>query len=118
MEKLLQQIESYKQEIGSYNATTPEEVENFRIKYLGTKGLVKAVMGEMKNVPGDQRKEFGLILNAFKIFAEERYESLKNNTSNSEQESAANYDWSLPADPVTVGTRHPLSIVRNQIVSI
>ncbi|MDB5190764.1 MAG: phenylalanyl-tRNA synthetase alpha chain, partial [Segetibacter sp.] len=41
-----------------------------------------------------------------------------NNTSNSEQESAANYDWSLPADPVTVGTRHPLSIVRNQIVSI
>ena len=52
-------------------------MEAFRIKYLGTKGIVKAVMGEMKNVPDENKKEFGQILNGFKIFAEERFEALK-----------------------------------------
>ena len=73
MEQLLQQIELYKQDISNYTATTAQEVEAFRIKYLGTKGLVKDVMGEMKNVPNDQKKQFGLILNEFKLFAEVGY---------------------------------------------
>jgi len=118
MEELLQQIEVYKQEIGAYEAKTAEALEAFRIKYLGTKGIVKAVMGEMKNVPNEKKKEFGQILNAFKIFAEERYEALKETSTSSDQTTASNIDWSLPGDPIPVGTRHPLSIVRNQIVSI
>ena len=117
MEQLVQQIEAYKQEIKLFEAKTPEAVEEFRIKYLGTKGLVKAVMGEMKNVPNEQKKAFGQVLNEFKLFAENKYESLKENHQ-PEASSQQQIDWSLPGDPVTPGTRHPLSIVRNQIVSI
>jgi phenylalanyl-tRNA synthetase alpha chain len=118
MEELLQKIDEYKNEISVFEAPDEEAAETFRIKYLGTKGIVKAVMGEMKTVPAESRKEFGLILNAFKILAEEKYETLKSGASTSQQQSTNNMDWSLPGDNVPVGTRHPLSIVRNQIVSI
>ena len=77
MEQIVQQIEQYKQEMQAFEATTHDQVEAFRIKYLGTKGLVKTVMGEMKNVPNEQKKAFGQILNEFKEFAEARYTSLK-----------------------------------------
>ena len=117
MEQLLQQLEQYKQEIAAAEAKTPEAVEDFRIKYLGTKGLLKTVMGEMKNVPNERKKEFGQILNEFKQFVENKYETLKEATVESSS-ALANIDLSLPGDPVLVGTRHPLSIVRNQIVSI
>ena len=118
MDELLQQIEVHKQEMSAYEASSAEALEAFRIKYLGTKGIVKAVMGEMKNVPNEQKKEFGQMLNAFKIFSEERYEALKQSSTSIPQASSSNIDWSLPGDNVPVGTRHPLSVVRNQIVSI
>ncbi len=104
--------------MSSYKALTADELENFRIKFLGTKGIVKSVMGEMKNVPHENKKEFGLILNAFKIYTEEQFERLKEAFSSNGQQTAADIDWSLPGDPVPVGTRHPLSIVRNQMISI
>ena len=99
MEALLQRIEALKMEMGSFVATTADDTEAFRIKYLGTKGLVKEVMGEMKNVPGDKKKEFGQLLNEFKLFAEAKYTE-------------------LPGDPLRTGSRHPISLVRNQVVSI
>ncbi|MBV9987258.1 MAG: phenylalanine--tRNA ligase subunit alpha [Chitinophagaceae bacterium] len=117
MEQLLQQIALYRSEIAAAEAGTPEAVEEFRIKWLGTKGLVKAVMAEMKTVPADRKKEFGQILNDFKLFVEEKYEALKQNNSRL-QTPDSRLDWSLPGTPIPVGTRHPLNIVRNQIVSI
>ncbi len=117
MEQLLQQIELYKQEIAASEAADTEAVEAFRIKYLGTKGLVKTVMGEMKNVPNDQKKAFGQILNDFKLFTENKFEELKELTASSQQTTVA-IDLSLPGSPVAIGTRHPLSIVRNKMVSI
>ena len=77
MEQLLQKIETFKTEISSFVATKTEEAEAFRIKYLGSKGLVKEVMGEMKNVAADKKREFGQLLNEFKLFAEAKYEELK-----------------------------------------
>ena len=74
MEALIQQIETITKEIQNTVATTSAEVEAFRIKYLGTKGLVKNMMGEMKSVSNEQKKEFGQILNAFKVAAEENAE--------------------------------------------
>ena len=119
MEQLLQQIETYRAEIGAAAAATPEAVEEFRIKYLGTKGLVKSIMGEMRNVPNERKKEFGQVLNDFKLFVEAKYETLKEqNAGNGLQNAKSTIDWSLPGDPIPVGTRHPLNIVRNQIVSI
>jgi len=118
MEQLVQQIEAYRQEIAAFEAATPAAMEEFRIKWLGTKGLVKTIMGEMKNVPNDRKKEFGQVLNDFKLFVENKYEALKGNNSKPQTQNSKLIDWSLPGDPVPVGTRHPLSIVRNQIVAI
>ena len=118
MDELLQQIENYKQEISAYNASTKDELETFRIKFLGTKGIVKSVMAEMRNVPNESKKEFGLILNSFKVFAEEKFGKLQETFSANGKETASDIDWSLPGDPVSAGTRHPLSVVRNQMVSI
>jgi phenylalanyl-tRNA synthetase alpha chain len=84
---------------------------------LGTKGLVKQIMGEMKNVPVEQKKEFGQILNAFKIVAEEKLEVLLA-ALGEQDETNATIDTTLPGDPILVGTRHPLNLVRNQMVSI
>lgn len=117
MEALLQQIEGYKQEIAAADATNAEMAEAFRIKWLGTKGLVKAIMCEMKNVPNEQKKAFGQILNDFKLFTETKYETLKANTA-ADIATGPSIDLTLPGDAIAVGTRHPLNIVRNQIVAI
>ena len=117
MEQLLAQIESIQKEIAATVAKTTAEVEAYRIKYLGTKGLVKQIMGEMKNVPVEQKKEFGQILNAFKIVAEEKLEVLLA-ALGEQDETNASIDTTLPGDPISVGTRHPLNLVRNQMVSI
>jgi len=114
----VQQIEGYRKEIAAAEAATPEAAEAFRIRYLGTKGLVKSIMGEMKQVPAEQRREFGQILNDFKLFVENKYESLKEGVSGQQSSDSGLSDRSLPGDSVPVGTRHPLNIVRNQIVSI
>ncbi len=117
MEPLIQQIQTITQEIQNTVATTSAEVEAFRIKYLGTKGLVKNMMGEMKSVPNEQKKEFGQILNAFKVAAEEKLEALVAALGDTSTLDAS-IDTSLPGDEFTVGTRHPLNLVRNQMVSI
>ena len=117
MEQLLAQIESIQKEIAATVANTTADVEAYRIKYLGTKGLVKQIMGEMKNVPVEQKKEFGQILNAFKIVAEEKLEVLLA-ALGEQDETNASIDTTLPGDPISVGTRHPLNLVRNQMVSI
>ena len=117
MEALVQQIETITREIQNTQAKTSAEVEAFRIKYLGTKGLVKNMMGEMKSVPPEQKKEFGQILNAFKLAAEEKLEQLLATISDTNTIDSS-IDISLPGDEFTVGTRHPLNLVRNQIVSI
>lgn len=118
MEQLKQQIEQYKQEIAAFIATSAEEVEQFRIKWLGTKGLVKLIMGEMKQVPNDQKKAFGLYLNEFKTQAEAKLSNLQADHSPLKQATSSSIDFSLPGDPVSVGSRHPLTLVRNEMVSI
>ncbi len=118
MENLLQHIDNYKQEIVAYEASTPEMVEAFRIKYLGTKGIVKTLMTQMKNVPDEQKKMFGQALNEFKQFTEAKYESLKAKTEQPQKQKVNDFDWTLPGDPFPVGSRHPISIVRNRIISI
>ena len=117
MDQLLQQIDNYKKEIAEFSAQK-DAAETFRIKYLGTKGLVKNVMGEMKNVPNEKKREFGLILNDFKVFAENRYEELKQLTDNSQPTTDNSIDLTLPGDELPLGSRHPISIVKNKIISI
>jgi phenylalanyl-tRNA synthetase alpha chain len=116
MEQLLQQIELLKAEIAAFNEG---DAETFRIKYLGSKGLVKAIMGEMKNVAAENKKEAGQLLNEFKLFAEAKYNELNEGSSKSEiKNQKSEIDLSLPADDLPIGSRHPISIVKNKIISI
>src|SRR5215216_1431795 len=118
MEQLLQKIGEIKSEIQNYIAASSEEAEAFRIKYLGTKGIVKEIMGEMKNVAQDKRREFGQVLNEFKVFAETKFEELKNATSGVPHTVTTDMDLTLPGDELPLGSRHPISLVRNKIISI
>jgi phenylalanyl-tRNA synthetase alpha chain len=118
MDQLLQQIEDYRREIEAFPVTNAQQLEEFRIKFLGTKGLVKSLFGEMKNVPGERRKEFGQVLNDFKLFAEGRYESAKEAAGSEKSSGDELLDLSLPGDPTGIGARHPINLVRNRIVGI
>jgi len=117
MEKLLQKIEDLKKEIAAFTAADDKQVDEFRIKFLGTKGIVKAIMAEMKTVPAEKKKEFGQILNEFKQFAEGKLEELKTSTSNVEHQTS-NIDLSLPGDPIPLGSRHPITLMKNRVNSI
>jgi phenylalanyl-tRNA synthetase alpha chain len=76
-------------------------------------------MGEMKNVPPEQRKDAGQVLNEFKQFAEARYENLKAHWGNGQQATTTStMDLSLPGDPIQVGSRHPINLVRQRIIDI
>ncbi len=117
MQELIGQIESYKKEIESFDVSDQQKLENYRIKFLGTKGIVKGLFGEMRNVPNEQKKHFGQVLNDFKQFAEAKFESAKEiATTNTNTSTEA--DFSLPGDSIEIGSRHPVSLVRNKIVRI
>ena len=118
MEQLLEQIEAYKKEIEGYQISNPRQLEEFRIKFLGTKGIAKTLFGEMKNVPGEKKKEFGQVLNDFKQFAEAKFEQGKQSTADQGSEKEKEGDLSLPGDPIAIGSRHPITLVRNRIVGI
>ncbi len=117
MQQVLDQIEEYKKEIASSSVKDEKAAEEFRIRWLGTKGLVKSLMGEMKNVPNEKKKEFGQILNDFKQIAEAKYEELRSSTSNLHPQTS-NLDLTLPGDSIPLGTRHPVSLMTNRIISI
>ncbi|MFT4092206.1 MAG: phenylalanine--tRNA ligase subunit alpha [Niabella sp.] len=117
MQDLLQKIAGYKNEISAFNAADDQQVEAFRIKWLGVKGLVKGMMGEMKNVPNEQKREAGQILNEFKQFTEAKFEALKKATEDTGHQ-AADIDLTLPGDETLLGSRHPISLMRNRIISI
>jgi len=120
MNTLLQQIETHKTAIQSYTAKDAATVEQFRITYLGTKGMVKQLLTSLKDIPTEQKKEMGQLLNAFKQFVEEKYETLQSSIkkTTSSKIKSESIDWTLPGDGMHVGSKHPLSIIRHQIISI
>jgi len=118
MEQIVQQIENYRQEIDLLEAPDAKALEEYRIKYLGTKGIIKALMGEMKNVPNEQKKAFGQVMNEFKQFAEARYEHWKESAGNGQTAPASHIDTSLPGDALPLGSRHPISLMRNKMIEI
>jgi phenylalanyl-tRNA synthetase alpha chain len=115
MEQLVNQITALKQEIAGWNEG---DAEIFRIKYLGTKGLLKNIMGEMKHVAPENKKKAGQLLNEFKVFTEAKFEELKTATHDSPLATHNEIDLTLPGDELPVGTRHPISLVKNRIISI
>lgn len=118
MDNLKQIIEDSRKEIENFSSSENDVAEAFRIKFLGTKGLVKSLMPEMKNVPAEGKREMGQVLNDLKLLAENKYEELKKATNHKQPSTESSLDLTLPGDALPVGSRHPISIVRNRIISI
>lgn len=115
---MIDKIKELISEAENFQAETKEEVEAFRIKYLGSKGLLKEFYAELKNVANDQKKEFGQIINTLKNTAEEKVQTLKESFENQEEEAGVYGDLSRPGEPIELGARHPISIVKNEIIDI
>ncbi|TQI69192.1 phenylalanyl-tRNA synthetase alpha subunit [Gramella sp. Hel_I_59] len=115
---MIDKIKEHIAEVESFNAATNEEIETFRIKYLGKKGILNDYFAEFKNVPNEQKKEFGQVINQLKNSATQRVNSLKESLENSQEEKGVYGDLSRPGEPVEIGSRHPISIVKNQITEI
>ena len=99
--------------------TTPEELETFRIKYLGSKNSIKPLFAEMRNIPNEQKKEFGQKLNELKQTAEAKFAELKGGLgSTSSKSSGPAIDMTVPVGSLDIGSRHPVSLVLNHMIDV
>ncbi|HET8886684.1 MAG TPA: phenylalanine--tRNA ligase subunit alpha, partial [Salinimicrobium sp.] len=115
---MIDKIKEYIAEVEAFQAKTNEEIENFRIKYLGKKGLLNDFFSEFKNVPNEQKKDFGQAINSLKNAAQQKIEDFKVSLESKAEEKGIYGDLSRPGEPIEIGTRHPISIVKNQIIEI
>ncbi len=114
---MLQNIDELLEEAQSFQAETREEIEQFRIKYLGKKGMLADLFNNFKQVPAEQKREVGQKINQLKQSVSERIENLLA-SADEEKGSEGRVDLTLPGEPVQLGARHPISIVRSQIIDI
>ncbi len=114
MKKIIEQISAA---VDSFHANTPEELESLRIKYLSKKGEISELFNEFRNVPAEQKREIGQLLNQLRDKAQQKMAELKEIIDRNKQE-ADKLDLTRTAEPIALGTRHPLSLVKNEIIDI
>jgi len=115
---MISKIKQHIAEVEVFETKSLEELETFRIKYLGKKGLMNDFFAAFKNVPNEQKKEFGQTINKLKTVAQEKINSLKISLTDTEDSSGIYGDLTRPGEPVSLGSRHPISIVKNKIIDI
>lgn len=115
---MIDKIKDYIAEVEAYKAETREELEAFRIKILGKKGILNDFFAEFKNVPNEQKKEFGQVINQLKNTAEAKVASIHEAFESKEVAKGIYGDLTRPGEPFAVGSRHPISIVKNQVIDI
>ncbi|NTW23608.1 MAG: phenylalanine--tRNA ligase subunit alpha [Lentimicrobium sp.] len=111
-------INKYLAEIEVFTAKTKDELEQFRIKYSGKKGLLNDLFADFKNVAADDRRELGVLLNDLKGKLQEKIDSLRESLEGEETTSAPAQDLTLPVNFHEAGSRHPLMIIRNRMIEI
>lgn len=114
---MIEKISSLKAEIGALAPKNMQEVEELRIKYLSKKGEVSLLFNDFRTVPADQKKEIGKALNELKTFATDKINALRESLECSSESNEIPDLFRTPA-PVALGSRHPLSIVKEEIISI
>ncbi|MEP6261356.1 MAG: phenylalanine--tRNA ligase subunit alpha [Gillisia sp.] len=115
---MIEKIQEHIARVEGFQTQSVDEAEAFRIEYLGKKGLLNHFFAEFKNVPNDQKKDFGQAINTLKNAAQEKVRILKESLDGAQTEKGRYGDLSRPAEPVEIGARHPISIVKNQIIEI
>ncbi len=115
---IFERTELLLKEANETTISSAEELEKFRIRFLGTKNVLKDIFAEIKTVPNERKKEFGQLVNNVKQTAEEKFAALQETFQNNTAGKDADIDLTLPGDVVTIGARHPIQIVKNKIVDI
>lgn len=111
-------IDQYTAEIKAFHPANAEELETFRIKFLGSKGIIKDLFDEFKSVGPEEKRLYGKVLNEFKQLAEAKWQEGKEAFESSTQAVKIDTDLTLPGEGMETGGRHPLSLVRREIVEI
>ncbi|MGE4287200.1 MAG: phenylalanine--tRNA ligase subunit alpha [Salinivirgaceae bacterium] len=114
---MIQKIKELLEQTESFTISSLDELEQFRLKYLSKKGEIAQMFTDFKNVPAELKKEVGLEINRLKQKAQEKYDHLKESFEESSV-SSENSDLTRPGEPLELGSRHPISLVRNEIISI
>lgn len=114
---MIEEIKKYLAEVDSFSSTSVEEIESFRIRFLGKKGIQNELFSRFKDVPSEQKREVGQALNQLKVVATEKVNSLKSSIGEG-QNTQIFEDYTRPGNQIELGARHPISIVRNKIVEI
>ncbi len=112
------QINKYLAEIELFTAKTKEELEQFRIKYSGKKGILNDLFADFKNVAAEERREMGVLLNELKGKVQERIDGLREGLEGQETAPVSAQDLTLPVNFQDTGSRHPLMIIRNRMIEI
>lgn len=115
---LQDKITQYTAEINAFSTDNADELEQFRIKFLGTKGIIKDIFDEFKAVSPEEKRSLGKVLNEFKQLAEAKYQMLKDQTEVADTSKDSGLDLTLPGEGFEIGARHPLALVRREIVEI
>ena len=115
---MLDKVKDIQNEVADFNAQSIEKLEVFRIAYLGKKGKVTLLFNEFRNVPNDQKKEFGAQLNVLKKAIQSKIIELKEQIGSKKLNSKSDIDLTVPPQPYELGSRHPISIVKNEIIEI
>jgi len=115
---MIDKIKGYIAEAEAFKAHTKEELEVFRIKFLGKKGILNDFLAEFKNVPNDMKKEFGQVINNLKNAAQGKVAIIQEELESREESKGLYGDLTRPGEPFLAGSRHPISIVKNQIIDI
>ncbi len=118
MQEIFDKANEVLRQVQAEAPTDKESLEQYRIKYLGTKGLIKDLFGGMGKLPGDQKKDYGQLMNTIKQAAEEKYEALKAQFEGSAEDAKPDFDLTAPGYTNEIGARHPISITKNRIIEI
>ena len=117
--EVFNRVEALITEIQSATTESPEAVEAFRIKYLGSKNVLKPLMGEMRNIPNEQKRDFGQLVNRAKQTAQEKFDALQAATADKAgADAGAKFDLTAPGEPMPLGSRHPIALTMRRIISI
>ena len=115
---MIEEIKIITKEVHAFNSKSSEEIENFRIAYLGKKGRITQLFTHFKLVPSSEKKEFGKQLNILKSLTSEKIVKLKEEQKEQLKSTKSKTDYTIPGQPFDVGSRHPISIIRDQIIEI
>ena len=116
---MFEKIDSIKKDLTSYSVASEEELEDYRLKYIGRKNILNDLFEDFKKVPNEQKKEFGVALNGLKILAQDKFEELVNSLeSGASSNDQSKVDLTLPVVPNELGSLHPLTVTYNRIVEI